>query len=236
MEYENKRECEIAENIKRLKFEIGEAKVLAGRENDEITLVGVTKFFPPEDIFYAVKHGIKIAGENRVQEFLEKKDKVFPDEWHLIGHLQKNKAKYVSGKVSLIHSADTIELISEINRQAEKNGAVQNILIQVNTSGEETKSGCAPSELSEILSFSAGCKNVFVKGLMTIAPLYVKGVTATLHFDNTHKLYIDNKKNKYDNISMDILSMGMSADYKEAILSGANMIRVGSAIFGKRNY
>jgi pyridoxal phosphate enzyme (YggS family) len=128
------------------------------------------------------------------------------------------------------------KLAAEIDKQAKKRGAIQNILIQVNTSGEETKSGCAPCELSEILSFSKDCKNVFVKGLMTIAPLYVNGVTATLHFDNTHKLYIDNKKNKYDNISMDILSMGMSADYKEAILSGANMIRVGSAIFGKRNY
>ena len=230
----NEREYEIQENIKRVKERIFKACEKANRNPSEITLVGVTKNFPASDIEYAVKHGIEIAGENRVQELCEKYEAVHPKQWHLIGHLQKNKVKYIIDKVSLIHSADSKELVLEIDRQAKKRELVSDILIQVNTSGEETKFGAAPEEIDDILFCASECKNVRVRGMMTIAPLYVKNVTAMLHFDNTRKLYIDRKENKYDNISMDYLSMGMSSDFEEAIECGANMVRVGSAIFGKR--
>lgn len=232
----NQREYEISENIKKIGERIENACARAKRSPEDITLVTVTKNFPATDIEYALRHGIKIAGENRVQELMEKYDKVFPEAWHLIGHLQKNKVKYIAGKVDLIHSVDSAALLSEIDRQSKKCGVVQKVLIQVNTSGEESKFGCAPDEIYEILESASQFENIKVKGIMTIAPIYVKGVTARLHFDNTHKLYIDIKENKYDNIDMDILSMGMSSDFEDAILSGANMIRVGSAIFGKRNY
>lgn len=232
----NEREIEICENIKKVKHKIAEAAAKVGKKAEDITLVGVTKNFPVSDIEYAVKHGIKIAGENRVQELMEKYDNVHPESWHLIGHLQKNKVKYIAGKVDLIHSVDSCELLSEINKQAGKNSVVQKVLIQVNTSNEESKFGCDPKEIHRIMEFASSLDNVKVKGIMTIAPLYVENVTARLHFDNTHKLYIDIKENKYDNIDMDILSMGMSSDFEEAILAGANMVRVGSAIFGKRIY
>lgn len=232
----NSREYEISENIKKVKERINAACEKAGRKSEEISLVCVTKNFPASDIEYAINCGIDIAGENRVQELMEKYTEVFPKQWHLIGHLQKNKVKYIAGKVELIHSVDSVELLNEIQKQAKKADAVQKILIQVNTSGEESKFGCAPEEMDMLLKHASALENVKVKGIMTIAPIYVNNVTPRLHFDNTRKLYIDIKANKYDNIDMDILSMGMSSDFEDAILSGANMIRVGSAIFGKRNY
>ncbi len=230
------REAQICENVKRVLEKISNVAIKCGRKPEEITLVGVTKNFPASDIEYAIKGGINIAGENRVQELLEKYDAVHPKEWHLIGHLQKNKVKYIVGKVSLIHSADSKELIAEIDKQAKKIGVIQDILVQVNTSGEETKFGCDKDALGEIINFAAGCCNIRVRGLMTIAPLCVDTMTTRLHFDNTRKLYIDIAENKYDNIDMKYLSMGMSSDFEEAIASGSNMVRVGSAIFGKRIY
>lgn len=232
----NERETEIRENIKKVAYKIENAAYKAGRNPKDITLVGVTKNFPASDIEYALNGGIEIAGENRVQELLEKYDEVKPAQWHLIGHLQKNKVKYIIDKVSLIHSADSMELICEINRQAKKHELISDILIQVNTSGEETKFGCSKDELDEIIGYASECSNIRVRGLMTIAPLYVENVTASLHFDNTHKLYIDIQKNKYDNVSMDYLSMGMSSDFEQAIMCGSNMVRIGSAIFGRRVY
>ncbi len=232
----NSREFEISENIKKVKERINIACKKAGRKSEEISLVCVTKKFPASDIEYAINCGVDIAGENRVQELMEKYTEVFPKEWHIIGHLQKNKVKYIAGKVELIHSVDSAELLDEIQKQAKKADAVQKILLQVNTSGEESKFGCAPEELDSLLKHASALENVKVKGIMTIAPIYVNNVTPRLHFDNTRKLYIDIKANKYDNIDMEILSMGMSSDFEDAVLAGANMIRVGSAIFGKRNY
>lgn len=232
----NARELEIRENFKRVQERIAKAAQKDGRDIGDITFVGVTKNFPASDIEYAINAGLEIAGENRVQELCEKRNEVYPKQWHLIGHLQKNKVKYVAGKVDLIHSADSKELIGEIDRYAQKEKSVQDILIQVNTSNEQTKFGCSPDELDDILFYASTKKNIRVRGLMTIAPLYVENVTAMLHFDNTRKLYIDRKANKYDNICMDYLSMGMSADFEQAICCGSNMVRVGSAIFGQRIY
>ena len=232
----NEREYEIQENIKRVKERIYKACQKANRSPSEITLVGVTKNFPAGDIEYALKHGIEIAGENRVQELCEKYGKVHPAQWHLIGHLQTNKVKYVIDKVCLIHSVDSIKLMDEIERQAEKHNLDMDILIQVNISGEETKSGISKEEVEDLLKYAGELKHVKVKGLMTIAPKTDNSVTNRLHFDNMRQLFVDIKQKKYDNVNMVYLSMGMSGDFETAIECGANMVRVGSAIFGARDY
>lgn len=227
---------QIADNIAWIKEKIALAAQRSGRTSDQITLVCVTKNFPAHVIRHAISNGADLFGENRVQELLEKYEQVHPRQWHLIGHLQTNKVKYVVGKVELIQSVDSIRLLEEIERQSQKLGTVSKVLFQVNTSGEETKYGAAPEELEAMCEKAAELSHVKVSGLMTIAPLCVSKVATRLHFANTRKLYIDIADRKYDNISMECLSMGMSADFEEAILEGSNMVRVGSAIFGKRIY
>ncbi len=230
------REKQIAENIAKVRARIAHAAEKCGRSAKEITLVAVTKNFPAEDINIALAHGITHIGENRVQEMSEKYDAVAPARWNLIGHLQTNKVKYIIGKTELIQSVDSIKLLDEIERRSVAENVVTDVLLQVNTSGEETKSGVLPQNIWPLLAHVETLENVRVKGLMTIAPLYIKDVSNTLHFDNTRKLYLDIKSRKYNNISMDILSMGMSGDFEEAIACGSNMVRVGSLIFGKRQY
>lgn len=230
------REYEISENIKRVKERIANAAYRSGRDEKEIKLVCVTKNFGSDDMNAAIRSGVTDIGENRVQEMCEKYDFVKGADWHLIGHLQTNKVKYIIDKASLIQSVDSVHLLEEIERQANKNGIVANILLQVNTSGEESKFGASPDELYSLCEKAAEMKNIKVHGIMTIAPLCVEGVSNRLHFDNTRKLYIDIKKKKYDNIDMKYLSMGMSGDFEEAIECGSNMVRIGSAIFGKRVY
>ncbi len=230
------RELQIYDNIKRVRENIAAAAMRAGRSAEEIALVAVTKNFPPEDIRIALKCGIACVGENRVQEMLDKYDAVPDANWHIIGHLQTNKVKYIVGKTKLIQSVDSIKLLDEIERRSAAAGVVTDVLLQVNTSGEETKSGAAPEEIYALAEHVQTLKNVFVRGMMTIAPIYIADVSNTLHFANTHKLYLDIKSRKYNNISMEILSMGMSSDYEEAIACGSNMVRVGSSIFGKRQY
>lgn len=228
------REYEISENIKRVKERIANAAHRSGRDEKEIKLVCVTKNFGSDDINAAIRNGVTDIGENRVQEMCEKYDFVKYADWHLIGHLQTNKVKYVIDKVSLIQSVDSVHLLEEIERQASKNGIAANILLQVNTSGEESKFGASPDELYRLCERAAEMKSIKVCGIMTIAPLCVEGVSNRLHFNNTRELYIDIKKKKYDNIDMKYLSMGMSGDFEEAIECGSNMVRIGSAIFGKR--
>lgn len=171
-----------------------------------------------------------------MQELCDKFEQVHPKQWHLIGHLQTNKVKYIIDKADMIQSVDSLRLMEEIEKQAEKKDVTANILFQVNTSGEETKFGASVEEIYRLAEAAVAMRHIKVRGLMTIAPLYVKNVTSILHFDNTRKLYLDIKEKKYDNISMDYLSMGMSGDFEEAIACGSNMVRVGSAIFGKRDY
>lgn len=230
------RRQEISDNIKAVRERIAQAAEKAGKRPEDITLVGVTKNFGVEDMQAALDSGIEIVGENRVQELLDKYDRVRPQQWHMIGHLQTNKVKYIVGKVSLIQSVDSVHLLEEIEHQAEKKNVIADILLQVNTSGEQTKFGASVDEIWGLIEKVQTLSHIRVRGLMTIAPLYVSGVSNRLHFCNTQKLYIDIKEKKYDNISMDYLSMGMSGDFCEAILCGSNMVRVGSAIFGKRNY
>lgn len=230
------REIQIAENIKIVRARIAEAARRSGRTPEEIQLVAVTKNFSAEDINAALRCGIEQIGENRVQELMDKYEGVSPTDWHIIGHLQTNKVKYIIGKTKLIQSVDSVKLLDEIEHRSAQAGLVSDVLLQVNTSGEETKSGVLPEEVWPLLEHVETLKWVRVRGLMTIAPIYIKDVSSTLHFDNTRALFLDIKSRKYNNIFMEILSMGMSGDFEEAIACGSNMVRVGSLIFGKREY
>ena len=226
----------VTENLKIVENKISAAAEKSGRKRSDVLLVAVTKTHPPKMINEEIKAGVTDIGENKPQEIRDKYDDVLKVNWHMIGHLQTNKVKYVVGKCVLIHSVDSVKLAEEIDRQARKIGIVQDILIEVNISGEETKSGINPEKIYEMLDIIKDFQNIRVRGLMTIAPKTDNSITSKLHFDNIHKLFVDIRQKKYDNISMDYLSMGMSGDYEQAIECGANIVRVGSAIFGARNY
>lgn len=227
----------IGERLGEVKKAICESAIKAERSPEEITLVAVTKTYPPEVINEAISQGVADIGENKVQEILEKYDSVKPVRWHLIGHLQSNKVKYIIDKVCMIHSVDSIRLMDEIERQAELR-SVENmdILIQVNISGEESKFGINPEELEEFFDHAEELKHVKIRGLMTILPKDCDNVTKKLLFCNINKIFLDNKHKTYHNISMDVLSMGMSGDFETAVECGSTMVRVGSKIFGERNY
>ena len=225
----------IEENLHSVEERIAAAAERSGRKREDITLVAVTKTHGVDMMNEAISLGITDIGENRPQEIRDKYPDTSAVRWHLIGQLQTNKIKYVIDKVCLIHSVDSVHLMEEIDRHAKKHGLIMDILIQVNISGEESKSGIAPEELDGILKRAAEFDNIRVKGLMTIAPVG-DNVTARLHFNNMNRLYLDTKAKKYDNVSMEYLSMGMSNDFETAIECGSNMVRVGSAIFGSRVY
>ena len=227
---------DIKKNLDMIRGEIAETAQQCGRSADDVLLVAVSKTRTPEEINVAIDAGVTDIGENKVQEIMDKFDAVKPVKWHMIGHLQTNKVKYVIDKVCLIHSVDSIKLMDEIERQAEKHNLDMDILIQVNISGEETKSGISKEEVEDLLKYAGELKHVKVKGLMTIAPKTDNSVTNRLHFDNMRQLFVDIKQKKYDNVNMVYLSMGMSGDFETAIECGANMVRVGSAIFGARDY
>ncbi len=220
----------IRERIDFVKEEIGKALKRAGRDCN-VELIAVTKTVPCERISEAYEAGCTILGENRVQEMMEKFDTFPSASWHLIGHLQKNKVKYVVGKAKLIHSVDSMELAEEINRIAGKRNLVQDILLEVNISGEITKYGLTTEEIKDIIIKIRELGHIRVKGIMTMAPLtedkdYVRSV-----FKEAKELFDLLKK---DNPSFDTLSMGMSSDYTIAVEEGATTVRVGSLIFGKR--
>lgn len=226
----------IAEKLEEVNDKITQAAKKSGRKREDITLVAVTKTHAPDVMNEAIKYGVKDIGENKVQEIVRKYPDVDRVNWHLIGHLQTNKVKHIIDRVSLIHSVDSIKLMDEINLQAKKINKVMEILIQINISGEATKFGIKPEELDMMLEHAGVCDNIKVSGIMTVAPKLDRNMSNKLHFSNIYKIYIDNKSKKYDNVSMKYLSMGMSGDYEDAICEGSNMIRVGSAIFGQRNY
>lgn len=227
----------IKENLQKVRDKIRRAAEKSGRREEGVTLVAVTKTHPFEMINEAIKNGVTDIGENKVQEILEKYDKVLPVRWHLIGHLQTNKVKYIIDKVYMIHSVDSIKLMDEIERQAEKKGVSEiKILIQVNISGEETKFGIDVSKIEEMLKHASCLKHVKVCGLMTILSKFDNELANRLHFRDINEKFIDISHNKYDNVTMSFLSMGMSGDYEIAIEEGSNMVRVGTAIFGQRDY
>ncbi len=232
----SERRKEIEENLDRVRRTIADAERAAGRAPGEVTLIGVTKTMPVEDINAALDHGLAIVGENRAQELLEKLPQIHPQQVHFIGTLQSNKVKYLAGCVDMIQSASSLALLREIDRQATRAGRVLEILLEVNIGAEESKSGFAPEQVPQALEAAAGYANLRVRGLMAIPPAGRPAAETTAYFTKMQKLFIDNQRKLSDNINMTYLSMGMSGDFAEAIREGANMVRVGTAIFGKRNY
>ena len=228
----------IAENLAQVRESIARAAEKAGRDPRDILLIGATKMNDADRVREAIAAGLPACGENRVQELLEKNEQGAYEgaRLHFIGSLQKNKVKYLVGLVELIHSVDSVELMREINRQALKRGITQDILLEVNTGGEDSKSGFAPEKLPEMLAAAAEFPAVSVRGLMTIPPICRRPEENLPYFQLLHQLFIDNGEKKYDNVRMDFMSMGMSGDYEAAIACGANMVRVGTAIFGHRIY
>ncbi|MBQ7134206.1 MAG: YggS family pyridoxal phosphate-dependent enzyme [Ruminococcus sp.] len=225
-------------NYKTIRENIAEAARKCGKSENEITLLAATKTVDAETINHAISLGLDHIGENRVQELLSKYDDydLSKCELQFIGHLQSNKVKQIIDKVSLIQSVDSLKLASEISRQAGLKNKEMDILIEVNIGKEENKSGVMPENLNELLYQIKDLPSIHIKGLMAIPPICDNSQKICKYFDNMHKMFIDIKDKKIDNISMDVLSMGMSDDYVEAILCGSNMVRVGSALFGARNY
>lgn len=203
-----------------------------------VTLLGATKTVPAEYINYAADCGLKVIGENRVNELLEKYDAIDKSrlQIHFIGHLQTNKVKYIIDKVSLIHSVDSVRLAEEISKRATEKGLVMPVLAEVNIGGEESKSGVAPEEAAEFVKALSVLKGISVRGLMTIPPKCEDESKNIAYYQKIRKIFIDISAQNVDNVSMSILSAGMSGDWQSAVGCGANMIRIGSAIFGSRIY
>ncbi len=229
---------EISANIAAIRREIDEAAKLCGKTGADITLVAATKMNDTSRVKEAVAAGVDACGENRVQELLEKyEQKAYAGApLHFIGTLQTNKVKYIVGKVDLIQSVNSLKLACEISKCAEKCGIVQDILVEINIGGEESKSGADEKDVFEIIENISKLPSIRVRGLMTIPPISHDEEAQKSFFIKMGQLFIDIGAKKYDNINMEFLSMGMSGDYKTAILCGANMVRVGTGIFGARHY
>ena len=229
---------DIAENIRTVKENIAIAAERSGRSPEDILLVGASKMNDADTVRAAIAAGLRICGENRAQEMLEKNTLGAYDgaELHFIGHLQKNKVKNVVGLAKLIHSVDSAELMDTISKTACRIGIAQDILIEINIAQETAKSGFAPEECAAAIEFASKMPGLRVRGLMCVPPICDFGEENRPYFTLMRKLFIDNSEKKYDNVDMDFMSMGMSGDYMTAIECGANMVRVGSAIFGPRNY
>ena len=227
----------IAENIAQVRANIAAAAREAGRDPEEITLVGASKMNDAAACREAIAAGIDVLGENRVQEMTQKLGEHAYDgaPLHFIGHLQRNKVKQVVGKAALIQSIGSAELLAEVDRQAEKLGIVQDILLEVNIGGEEAKSGFAPGAVEQAAAQAKTLAHVRVRGLMTIPPADATREENMAYFEKVRALYVDISRKMYDN-GLEYLSMGMSGDFADAIRAGANMVRVGSAIFGARDY
>ena len=228
----------IAENVAAVRENMNRAAVAAGRDPKEILLLAATKMNDADRVREAVRAGVDLCGENRVQEMLEKQGQGAYEgvPLHFIGHLQKNKVKQVVGLAALIHGVDSLELLETISRVAQKRDVVQDVLLEVNIGEEASKSGFSPEEVPSALAFASKLPAIRVRGLMAIPPICVSGEENRPFFLRMQQLFIDNGGKKYDNVSMDFLSMGMSGDYAEAIACGANLVRVGTGIFGPRHY
>ena len=229
---------DIAQNIQKIRENMAEAARSAGRSPDEILLCAATKMNGADAVREAVAAGVDCCGENRVQELTQKmaEGAYTGKPVHFIGHLQTNKVKQVVGKVDLIESVDRTELLECIEKTAEKMGVVQPILLEVNIGAEESKSGFTPEEALKIAAEMDKFPACRLCGLMAIPPVSLHPGDNRRYFAEMRKLFVDISKKKYDNVAMECLSMGMSGDYADAIAEGATMIRVGTAIFGARNY
>ena len=225
------------ENYKLIEQQISAAAEKSGRKREDIILLAATKTVSTEVINYAIEKGIKYIGENRVQEFLSKEKELSENAHrHFIGHLQSNKAKDIVGRVEMIESVHSVKLAKVIGELSEKKGIVTDILLEINIGNEESKSGFKDKEIFEKIEEISKISGVKVKGLMAIPPICEKSDEIRKYFAQMNKLFIDIRAKKLDNVSMDCLSMGMSSDFTEAIEEGSNIVRIGTALFGKRNY
>ena len=229
--------ADLKENLANVRKNIEDACKKVGRDVSEVTLITVSKTKPLSDLRIAYEEGSRDFGENKVQELVSKIDEMPSDvKWHLIGHLQRNKVKYIAGKVAMIHSVDSYRLAEEINVQAKKNSCVIPILIEINIAGEDTKFGIKPEEAEELIREISELENVKVSGLMTIAPNVANPEENRAYFKAMKDLFVDISSKNIDNVEMKVLSMGMTNDYTVAVEEGATMIRVGTGIFGARDY
>ena len=224
------------ENYSRIKEQIAAAAKKSGRNPQDITLLAATKTVDVEIINHAIKNGIDYIGENKVQELTAKNDFYLPVHKHFIGHLQTNKVKYIIDKVELIESVDSIKLAREISKEAKKRGIVMDILLEINIGNEESKSGFKAEEAIAAAREISALDGVRIEGIMAIPPICEDEQILRGYFREMHKLFVDIREEKIDNSSMEILSMGMSDDFAVAIEEGANLVRIGTALFGKRNY
>ena len=234
-EYE-KRFQDLEENLKEIRFRMEEAVLRSGRRPEEVELLAATKTVPVEVINHGIELGLKHIGENKVQELMDKFDSYKKTDVHFIGHLQTNKVKYLIGRVSMIQSVDNEKLAAEISRLSQKAGGSMDILIEVNIGREKNKSGVLPEELSELVEKIAILPGIHIRGLMAIPPFDASKEETRSFFSKMAQYFVDIKSKRIDNVTMDYLSMGMSGDYEDAILCGANLVRVGTALFGPRNY
>ena len=222
----------VTENLKKVEEKIEKACERSGRSRSDVTLIAVSKTKPIEMMQEAMQAGVSIFSENKVKEVELPKNV----EWHLIGHLQRNKVRQIAGKVARIHSVDSLRLAEQIQKEYEKIGETANILIEVNVAKEESKFGLMPEETEEVIREIAKFPNIKVRGLMTIAPFVENPEENRIHFQNLRKLLVDINAKNIDNVSMNELSMGMIGDYEVAIEEGATYVRVGTGIFGSRQY
>ena len=227
----------VCENYLAVEEKVKEACRRAGRNRDEDTLIAVSKTKPMSMIEELLPLGVVDFGENKVQE-LTAKEEALPSglHWHMIGHLQRNKVKYIVDKAYLIHSVDSLRLAEAVSQEAVKKGVTANILIEVNVAGEDSKFGVAPEETAALAEAISKLPNIAVKGLMTIAPFVENAEENREVFRNLRKLSVDIEEKKFNNVTMAVLSMGMTGDYEVAIEEGATMVRVGTGIFGERDY
>ena len=228
----------IQENVLRIREEMARACARAGRPEQEVRLLAATKLNSADRVQEAIRAGVDICGENRVQELQQKlKENAYEGcPLHFIGHLQRNKAKHLVGQVDLIQSVDSVELLEILNRLAAEKGIRQEILMEVNIGGETAKSGVAPEALDAFAARMEDYPHLLLRGFMTIPPISNENGGNLRYFAKMYQLYVDIKAKKYDNNSIDCLSMGMSDDFADAIMEGATMIRVGTSIFGSRQY
>lgn len=227
----------LEQNLRNVKAKIAAACERANRNPEDVLLVAVSKTKPLSDVEELIKCNQQDFGENKVQELVDKYENVSTSvNWHLIGHLQTNKVKYIVDKACLIHSVDSVHLAKEIEKEAAKKGVIAKILIQVNIAKEDTKFGISEEDIYDLIDEIKNFEHIQIEGLMTIAPFVENPEKNRVHFRNLHQLSLDIKSKNIDNVNMNVLSMGMTNDYEVAIEEGATIVRVGTGIFGARNY
>lgn len=227
----------IGDNLAHVRQNIEKACGTAGRSKETVTLIAVSKTKPVPMLMEVYNEGVREFGENKVQELVDKYEVMPKDiKWHMIGHLQSNKVKYIIDKVSLIHSVDSLKLAEEISRQALKKQVEVSVLIEVNVAGEDTKFGVKPEDAEALIRQIAFLPGIHIRGLMTIAPYVEEAEENRQYFAKLRQISVDINNKNIDNVNMNVLSMGMTGDYMVAVEEGASYVRVGTGIFGERQY